>query len=1283
MTHSLPSAVIVAAVLLVSPASHARPAAPGISRVAAGERSLAITAHAEENEAVRLVELHPYKSYDPHAALPVVWQGKLAAKTIQISRFDGARDRLYSKFQLVDAATRAPLGPAHYVDDISALPARDFDFPRPGSIKGLQVQMVDDAIALGVKYAGINVMLPAVIDLSGASPETWEVDGERLHINTSYVNALDATIKPLTEAGINVTAILLNGVPSQADPSNPFIHPKTDLAHAPNHLGAFNITDDRGLLHYRAAIEYLTDRYSQPNAEHGWVAGYIIGNEVQAHWEWYNIGRMPLDDFVRDYGIALRIADLAARRFHSRIRTYVSLEHHWNSAMSDDPLKGFRGKDFLDRLNAWSKAEGDFPWHVAFHPYPENLFEPRTWNDRQAVLSFDTPKITFKNIEVLPAYLRQARMRVASRSRDLSAGPSPKALATGEASAKADGRPTKAGGIPRRIILSEQGFHTPDGPDGETVQAAAFAYAYYKLSHTPGIDAFILHRHVDHRAEGGLRLGLWTWKDNGGLADPDRKKRIYDVFRLADTPQWEQAFEFAKPIIGITRWEEIMPATHIEETADLTPALDIIANGRSEYRIVVPDKADAVITYAAGELQHFLAQMSGITLPVVRESEAGAGPAFLLGPSERARQAVSTRRLGRLKEDGVLIQSVGPDIVLLGANPRGQLYSVCVLLERFLDVRFLARDCTIVPKRDAVTLPRIDYAYSPPFMYRETLYFDSFPKEIAARQRLNGPTTQCDETVGGKIVIFPYVHSFAQLVPPDKYFKEHPEYFSLLKGQRNGATVHSQLCLTNPDVLKIATAQVLKWIEEHPEVPIFDVSQNDGEGPCECEKCAAVVREEGSQHGPILRFVNAIADVVAKKYPGKWIETLSYAYSTKPPAITRPRDNVIIRLCHAGCYFHGFERCGLGANEAEYLNQWSKLTSRIFIWHYATNFAHYIAPNQNLDGLARDITYYASHHVNGLMVQADYQGPGGELAEVRQYLASQLMWDPSRDPGAIRLEFCNGYYGAAADDVLRYLQLMDEAAKDPNVHAFGAWDPKDTVTPEFVAKGLSMLTDARAKADSPEVANRVAKLLLPLWYMQLTYPDRYGLAMADAAQVVRDFKSVVEANHITFVREGAENMPAWVAEMEARYAAVPESLVYDLYLQMGQAKRENCLDWRAATIEKDGRAVLSIFHHPPAQGHGDATYDIPLPALSAGEKLVLRFAIGFTCATDDGVRFAILVDGGEVWGATQKELAAVDHALDLSAWAGKSVKLTLRVDALGNEKYDWANWARPQILKEK
>lgn len=569
-------------------------------------------------------------------------------------------------------------------------------------------------------------------------------------------------------------------------------------------------------------------------------------------------------------------------------------------------------------------------------------------------------------------------------------------------------------------------------------------------------------------------------------------------------------------------------------TAALSPCsgatVRVIIEGRaSAYIIMTPDRPSAVVSHAARELQRFLRDITGVRLDIVRENPGERRPAFVIGPCRRHRDMAS--ELPGLREDGVLIKTAGPDVVLLGKGDRGQLYSVYVLLERFLGVRFLAQDCTVVPNKRELVLQDTDYSYSPPFMYRETLYWDSFGRDIAARQRLNGPYSKADASTGGKIQIHPYVHSFSLLVPPEKYFKEHPEYFSLVNGKRSNLTVHGQLCLTNPDVLRIATEQVLKWIEEKPGVPIFDVSQNDGEGACECDRCRAVIKEEGSQHGPILRFVNAIAEVVEKRHPARWIETLAYAYSTRPPSITRPRKNVIIRLCHAGCFFHGFEKCTLGSSHAANLESWSKVTDNIFVWHYGTNFAHYIAPCQNLGSLVSDIRYYSSHNVRGLMVQCDYQSPGGELAELRQYLAAQLMWDPSRDADEIRREFCEGYYGAAAGDVLRYLSLLDEAAARPDSHAFAAWDPKTTVADTLVRDGLKLLHKARSRKLTSAQTKRLDRLFLPLWYMQLVYPEAYALAAEKAPALVSEFRRVVEVSGVTRINEGRD-VQSWLKEME-------------------------------------------------------------------------------------------------------------------------------------------------------
>jgi hypothetical protein len=179
------------------------------------------------------------------------------------------------------------------------------------------------------------------------------------------------------------------------------------------------------------------------------------------------------------------------------------------------------GRDVLD---AFARLTGDLGWHVAWHPYPENLGNPRVWADKTERSDDSTNKVTFKNLEVLCRHLR-----------------GPELLFRGE---------------PRRVILSEQGFHSLPTPDGETLQAAAYAYAWEKCRRLPLVDAFIYHRHVDHAKEGGLRLGLWT-NVPGSIADPERKKPIWELMKKAGSPEWEAAAAALRPVTGLQSWDEL------------------------------------------------------------------------------------------------------------------------------------------------------------------------------------------------------------------------------------------------------------------------------------------------------------------------------------------------------------------------------------------------------------------------------------------------------------------------------------------------------------------------------------------------------------------------------------------------------------------------------------------------------------------------------------------------------------------------------------------------------
>jgi hypothetical protein len=398
-------------------------------------------------------------------------------------------------------------------------------YPQATSKKGLQVEIVEDALALGVKHGALNFNLCQIIDPKGGTNSlSWTNGGKVFHFKRSAIEGTDKRIKTLSDRGVLVNMIVLTYLSHDPEINRLMIHPKC-ATNAPNRLGNFNTVTEDGRQWFAATMEFCAARWSRPDQKYGQVVGYIMGNEVNSHWWWANMGKVTMQEFADDYLRTVRLANVSVRKHSDWARVYLSLEHHWN-VRYDKKTEGtsFPGREFVDYFAKQAKAGGDFDWHIAFHPYPENLFEPRFWRDKSATDDvLTTPRITFKNIELLPEYLRR-----------------PELLYNGQ---------------PRRIILSEQGFHTPKGTNGEVIQAAAYAYAYKKIERIDDIDAFILHRHVDHKDEGGLMLGLRSLTPNGAEARP--KKKSWEVFRAADTPEWEKAFEFALPIAGLKSWEEV------------------------------------------------------------------------------------------------------------------------------------------------------------------------------------------------------------------------------------------------------------------------------------------------------------------------------------------------------------------------------------------------------------------------------------------------------------------------------------------------------------------------------------------------------------------------------------------------------------------------------------------------------------------------------------------------------------------------------------------------------
>ena len=239
-------------------------------------------------------------------------------------------------------------------------------------------------------------------------------------------------------------------------------------------------------------------------------------------------------------------------------------------------------------------------------------------------------------------------------------------------------------------------------------------------------------------------------------------------------------------------------------------------------------------------------------------------------------------------------------------------------------------------------------------------------------------------------------------------------------------------CLTDPANLEKAIKNVRARLESRPSTTILSVSQNDTDARCRCANCAAIDAEEGSPAGTLLRFVNAIANDIAADYPNVVVDTLAYDYTQTAPKITRPAENVCIRLCTFHCHFtHPLTdpTCSTNAKFCRDLEEWSKICDNIHIWDYTTNFAFYIPTYANLHVLQQNMQYFAEHNAKGMFPQGNRNSPSGEFGELRAYLLAKLMMNPymtEEEYYAMMDEFLQAYYGDGWAYIRMYIDKTSE-----------------------------------------------------------------------------------------------------------------------------------------------------------------------------------------------------------------------------------------------------------------
>ncbi len=453
-------------------------------------------------------------------------------------------------------------------------------------------------------------------------------------------------------------------------------------------------------------------------------------------------------------------------------------------------------------------------------------------------------------------------------------------------------------------------------------------------------------------------------------------------------------------------------------------ALVLARDGVAGASIVVAADATQLQFQPARELHGYLRRITGAWLPIRTDDEDVSGNLILVGESRH------TREMGldpsALAGDSWLMKTapgrlalLGPDRVLGGddGNAFDQRKSVCGTanaVHAFLHERgggrwFMpGRLGEVARESSNLEVPELDVMER---SWRDYELGGLWQDQSWARRNLLG---------AGQLMYHRGGHLWYTLIPTAKYFDDHPEWFALHDGRRAGEGNH--LCTTNEEMRAEALKNLRALFDEGYEW--IELGQTDGYRRCECEACEAQDQYR-SQVGwfiptvpadRIHLFHNWLAEQIKQSHPDRTLIVIAYGPSAAvPKAIDHYSDNVIIEFTH---------------DPDQLLEAWAGFHDRFvsyvywFAGHGSRGYGPKTAASRVAEGLRRHIAAGS---------KAFYLCGGGDCWGTdapAYYAAASLMRDPDTDVGELLIEFSQGLFGPAAQQMMDYFALLDMATRN-------------------------------------------------------------------------------------------------------------------------------------------------------------------------------------------------------------------------------------------------------------
>jgi len=566
--------------------------------------------------------------------------------------------------------------------------------------------------------------------------------------------------------------------------------------------------------------------------------------------------------------------------------------------------------------------------------------------------------------------------------------------------------------------------------------------------------------------------------------------------------------------------------------------LQLVHNGETQSAIVVAQAPTSSVRLAARELQNWLAKISGAKVPILSEDKVPPRTyqsLILVGDTKATAKRDLQSNEFELEE--IRIRTFPNTLILIGDDERpdelrlyGTLWAVELFVEQYLGVRILwpGELGEVTPKKESIEIGEIDFRFVPKLRQRRIRnlgYNDRIQRGLdklgwkAEDFKLHHKQAECwfrFHRLGGSFR-GSYGHAYGDYW--ERFSQDHPEWFALQPdGTRDNSKAEdghrARLCVSNRQLIEQVARDRIEQMRRQPTYDTISISPNDGSRAtfCLCKNCEAWDAPEGETiemwgpNGPIehvsltdrfVKFYSAIAEIVARQFPDRYLG--AYAYSTYrfPPIQANLHPNVVIGFVGFG-YLNEQER----QTARQSWLAWSKAANKIFLrpnllmagLGYPTVYVH---------KLAEDLRFCDEHGMFLADFDCCYQNWASD--GLNYYVLAKLLWNQNTDVDALIADYCQAGFGPAAQAVETYFRYIETKTNElAQSNRYKNRKKSQEVLAEHYdnayLKQCHALLDAAKQAakDDMVIQQRIAFLRKPLEYARIRRD--YTLARAAARQ---------------------------------------------------------------------------------------------------------------------------------------------------------------------------------------